>query len=421
MKQRLVDDFIAALLRCDQKRCREILDHAVGDQFTLLLFTEIFESGLPNLLIKRLYQLELDKHFANRMVYGKAFLQEVSAALSRLFVGSERMNEQFLQLLVDLAELSQAVVWLKGVSLSRSLYEEPFDRLSNDFDLLIAPESLPVVYERLKELGFNPLWQDPGHCHQYLSGPTGSLEDISTLPSGELVPYNVTMLQADWTMLELKCDPLDMGVRFKEYARFIAERQQYEWKNRRFLAPSNVDHLLLELTHFHKHGLRGWSWIYDMHLLTQELSKNEDCWREFVRRCQIEGVCASAYIGLTELTRWLASPVPEWVLKELEQAAGGALFVRLARHANIAFLWNCRSFPELVYTAVFGGDSKRKFEILAACLFPDDNFIRAYYCGGMPTASFNLGLAKLFHFLVLLLPAGITRRSLGFLWWRPRS
>ncbi|MBY0359204.1 MAG: nucleotidyltransferase family protein [Candidatus Obscuribacterales bacterium] len=403
-------NYIAALLRDDRALCGEILSSVSSKEAIL---DEILSSGIPLLLLKRLYALGLNQLFFEDSALS---MTKMMAALTTEY---QRMDRYFNSLLFELGDLRENILWLKGTSLSRNLYEEPTDRLSNDFDLLLRPGSEEAIFIRFQALGFVPVWSDPGHCHQYLVGPTGQFADLFKLPTAELRPHNLTMVKEGWPTLELKFSPLDNGLRLKEIDRLFADAERVEWRGLVFLAPSKLDHLLMELTHFHKHSLVGWSWLYDMHLLAESLSAEQGSWPEFLRRCQVEEASLSALLGLQEMVAQLKTNLPQSVLSDLERCTAG--YPLCFAKCGTAFLWNCCSLPELILNTFLLGDTNRKLKILASCLFPDDNFIRSYYFNDQQVSPLKMVLARFVNFFVLLLPAGIIRRSFGSFLWQEKT
>jgi hypothetical protein len=81
------------------------------------------------------------------------------------------------------------------------------------------------------------------------------------------------------------------------------------------------------------------------------------------------------------------------------------------------FLWNQSSLPMLLLNAVFLGNTQRKLRALWTCLFPDREFLAAYYA---PTSLKSRPVISplLTHWLVLALPAGVIRRTFGRTIWR---
>jgi hypothetical protein len=81
------------------------------------------------------------------------------------------------------------------------------------------------------------------------------------------------------------------------------------------------------------------------------------------------------------------------------------------------FYWNTSSLPVLALNAAVADDSPRKFAALGESLLPAQEFLSQYYAGGKPLSFATRALAILLHWLVLLLPGGVVRRTFGqFLW-----
>ena len=415
----LGDQLTAALLRRDQNRCLDLLKFGTGRP------DEIAEvcrhANIAALLFERCCELKLENAMdeimlADGMSLLSALKREAAVAISRF----QRLDLVFTDLCDKLKQFGPDVLWLKGPVLARSVYEQPHFRLSEDFDIFVNWPARHAVIQHLETLGFHQLVEDAGHCHQFGIGPTNSIDDLSIAPGEEFEHcHNLTMLQAGSVMIELKFDPLEQGLRMLELDRFDSSCQRLSWNGMDFYAPDVIDHLLLELTHFHKHFFTGWQWLYDIHLLIAEIPKAPGGWGEFVRRCKAEKVNASAWAGLELSVDWLDSAVPASVLQEL--APDPSLCRAFTFLAGSEFLWNTTSLPELLFDALFVGDRSRKLSALRDCILPSQRFLSAYYCRGGKVTWITYPAIWLVHMLVLILPGGIVRRTFGPWIWRRRS
>ena len=414
------DQLTAALLRQDQERCLELLAMDDSAQAQQELAKICSHSNIAALLFDRCCQLQLESamnliRLPDGMTLLSALKREAAVAISRF----NRLDVLFSDLAHQLQDFGASIVWLKGPVLARSLYAQPYFRLSEDFDIFVSWQSRHAVIERLVRLGFKPILNDPGHCHQLGIGPVETVDELAIAPSLDFEHcHNLAMFKQNTIMLELKFDPLEQGLRMLELPRFEADSQKLSWSGGTFYAPDIADHLILELTHFHKHFFTGWQWLYDIHLLACELSKSADGWVEFVRRCRSEGITASAWAGLDLAADYLSTPVPPEVLRELAPQPEAATWWTFM--AGTEFLWNTTSLPELLFDALFLGNRARKLRAIKDCLFPTAEFLSQYYCRGRTVTWFSYPFVWLLHMLVLLLPGGLVRRTFGsWLWTVP--
>lgn len=340
-------------------------------------------------------------------------MQSVSEQARLSAQSSLAMNEHFHQM----CQLTgKQVIWIKGQALARCLYEQNQFRISRDLDLLVPPGNEESVLNALVRAGFEPLWQTPGYSPRYGLGPTGSFALLRLNPSKEFVPtINLSLRKQGWPLIELKFDPLDNGLRTRQWQKFLSSWQTVSWQGEQFLVPAHKDHLLLALTHFHKHGFTGWHWLYDIHLLCQQLTLSD--WQDLVESCQIEGVTHGAWAGLTMSRDRLKSPVPDSVLAALEPKAPYLVIRYLCFTTPVEFLWYTMALPVLLMNALFCGDRARKLKTLAETALPSRSFLCRYYLQRDHLNSLAIPFILLAHWLVLLLPGSIARRTLGYLFW----
>ncbi len=414
--------FIAALLRQDRQSALSALSGASKADFAgRLIATGVTEKIAP-LVYDRILDLELNEPVGDYSLNGAESLLDQLKADSRLAYQRHLAYERLFTQLIDLlGELGNQAVWIKGPVVARTLYAHPYLRSSTDFDVLVMPDAVGSVLGRLEDDGFFPLWNHPGECSQFGIGPVGSLEALSISPSKEFQRFlNVSLLKDGWPLVELKCDPWDKGLRTQDLKGLFERCETIEWTGRKLLTPSVVDHLLLELTHFHKHSFAGWHWLYDIHILITKLSENPESWQELVGLCkQEEELSVSAWAGLEMAFDRLSSPVPPAVLDELAPRNCGILVSSFTLTTNTCYLWNATSLPMLLLNALFLGDRRRKLGVLKECICPDEKFLRNYYCGGRTLSWVASLLCRLLHLLVLLFPGGLTRRIFGPHVWRP--
>lgn len=404
-----------AILRTDAEEARRIIDDLAPDAAAAAfvdccqahnLVAFLFDCCSRMMLLETLSNLK----YKDRGSCLKLIKRDVGIAIARY----ERLNATFRQLNQSFLQAGLHPVWIKGPVMARTFYAQPYFRLSNDFDLLLRPDEYRTVVESLIRNGCRPIWDDPGHCHQFGVGPTGSLDKLSISPSAEIERWhNLSLVHPTGLHIEIKSDPLDTGLRMRELERFHNDCQWLSFEDQKFLAPSLIDHLMLEITHLHKHFFVGWAWLYDIHLLASELNRTPSSWNELVRRCRLEGVSTAAWAVLQLVLDWLDTDVPNNVIEQLAPPSCNVAARLLTFTADPEFLWNSSSILDLLQNACFLGDRKRKLEVLAACFFPDAKFLSDYYCNGAAVSPLRMPILLIIHWLIVVLPGGISRRLFG--------
>ena len=417
------DQLILAILRGDADECQRICTSIPAAAWVAELSGFVGADQLAVLIYERIYELGLTASLQHLCTpNGTPLLSHLRQAVADNAQKYERHDALFLELLVLLSPFEQGVVFIKGTVLSRTLHKQPHHRLSVDFDIVVREEAAQKVISLLSEAGFEPIFDDPGHCHQLGIGPVGSLEALTIRPACELEPWhNLCLLKRDWPYVELKSSPLESGLKMIEADRFWSECEQLSWQNHTYFAPGIVDHLMLEVAHLRKHSFAGWPWLYDVHLLVEQLNQTPLLWSEFVRRCRLEGVATSAWAALDIVRDRLETPVPAEVMHELQPRSN--LMDRLFTFSiESAFLWNLISLPALFLNAAFAGDGARKSAVLKRCLLPDSDFLSRYYCRSHKIRWWQYPAILLLHWFVLIFPASIIRRTIGrFLWASPHA
>jgi hypothetical protein len=377
------------------------------------------EINLSALLYDRVCQMKLNdlvgavQHPSGRSCL--EVLQHDAAFATARFVAMDA-------LFAELAELFRRkncfAAWLKGTAISRTLYREPQFRLSGDLDMLARWDQRELVMDCLTSVGYRPIWDDSGHCHQLGIGPVGSLEKLACRPAPEMEDcHGLSLTGSNLAIVDLKFDPLETGLRMHELPRFIDECREVVWRNERFMVPSSVDHLMLQLSHLHKHYFLGWQWLYDIHLLVAELNAIPSAWSEFVRRCELEGITLSAWAGLQMSADRLHTNVPQDVMDELSPRSCSPADRLLCFTVDMEFLWNAAAISGLVQNAYFVGDRKRKLGALKKAFMPDRKFLSEYYCQGHAISWILYPIVLALHWLVVLMPGGVVRRTFGKVLW----
>lgn len=413
------EKLLASLLLNDRGSLEQSLkDGSRFNDFADELLFQVGESGLVGLFYERACELHAQDIFEQVFLpNGLNFFDYLERQAKSEAIRSVQFDERFFELQNFLQEELPHMIWIKSTVLVRTLYEKLNYRLGIDFDVVIRKERLPNLLKRLRQAGWQPLLENPGNCHQIGVGPTQNLADLFLVPEEELEGcHNLTMVAPGWPYLELKINPLDNGVQMRELERFFSEAIDIKWRNGVFKAPSFVDHLILELVHLHKHRLFGFGWMHDIHLIINKLNENPSQWADFIYRVKKEGVVQGAYAALQKVSNVLKTPVPEEVMAELSR--GGKFTRPLVNLVSTEFVWNANGLPMLVLNAATLGDGKRKMQILQKSFFPDDEFLSNYYCDGRNLRLFTRVQLLVLHWLVLLLPAGVIRKTFGRLYWK---
>lgn len=414
------DRLISSLLSGDRQEALSILASGELEQSVDSLQQKITSQNLVALIYERLWNMELIKEverftLANQTNLAALIRQEAMLAVSAY----NTLDERFRQIVDWLAD---DVVWIKGPALSRTLYERPHYRHSRDFDLIVRPGRATSVIAKLASQEFTAVWEEAGTSPQFGVGPTGSIDELSILPSSQYCSYsNLSLVRDNWPYVELKSDPLDTGLKMKELSRFFLDCQKVKWIEHEFYIPSPTDHLLLELTHLHKHGFEGWHWLYDIHLLALTVAKQPNAWTEFERRCHQEGIGASAWAGLTIAADRMATPVPPSTLDRLAPTHPAWAVNHFMFETTTEFLWNTATLPSLIANAFLLGDRQRKLTVLQETIFPAVTFLSNYYCSGSKLSYWQIPFVWLLHLLVVLLPGGVIRRTFGKHLWKHKT
>lgn len=412
---------IGALLKADRAAALKVLKETCNrPELVDRFFNELSWSNLPVLIYQLLFELNLSETIQPlKLSNGDNLLKRIREKGAQATLDYQTMSRQLLQLIAVFGPLAECVVWLKGTSLSRSLYKQGDHRVSLDFDLVVDDEHMDQLLACLQEIGYLPIWREPGYCHQYGVGPIGSLKFLTLTPTLENEGcHNLSFRKAGAPLIDLKTHPLDTGLRMKERDRFFLEAQKVNWSHMTLLAPSTVDHLMVSLLHFHKHGFCGWGWLYDIHLLATKLGETSELWPEFVRRCQYEGIQSSASKGLETAKFQLDTAMPEQVLSELHTWRTQFIPAAVMLATSTEFVWNCNSMPMLLLNALVMGDGRRKIRVLLLSLMPSSQFLSQYYAEGKSIVWHNYLYYLLLHWLLLFLPAGLIRRTYGRYIWK---
>jgi hypothetical protein len=422
LEERPEERLIAYLLRGDAEEATRALLECSEEQIINSLYAHGGLSNIIALVYERVLDLEIYDRLANLKVQAEGHISLLDGLKHKAQAAahaSSRLDKLFSELISIADRIEQPIIWLKGPVLARTLYSNTTHRTSVDFDLLVEPSFDDFMLEQWKKSGFMPVWNNPACCTQFGIGPLGSLEKLSICPSQEFEPrHNLTLENKDWPYIEMKFEPFDYGFKMREPDRIFKDAAKLSWNGLHFKALDTTDHLIMQLTHLHKHGFRGWHCLYDIHLLGSELSKQSDNWLEFVRRANVEGVSAGCWAGLQLVRDRLGTAVPEYVFTELDTPPDTLATHLFTFTVCTEFQWNAASLPSLVLNALFQGDSDRKFKALRDTLFPSPEFLARYYFGREHISWVLQLLCLPVHLLIVLLPGGLVRHTFGKMIWR---
>ena len=383
---------IAALLRADVSGIESVLRNVRGNARAAVL--------------SRLRSIVRHEGFAGRIMRLSANLplDDLVQMASLEAATYQRMDEEFKRLVHRFERAHLPVVWLKGTSLSRTLYEVPYERASSDFDILARSADVAAVCGVLAEAGYDQILDSPAFCPQLGVGPIAPLEALLAQPSDEATACGVLAFNKQGSaIVEVKVDPLERGLKMKEAERFFRDTVTVQWDEVEFRAPSTIDHVLLLFAHLHKDGFAGWRNLLDLYVLLPELGKAER--HELLRRIDVEAMHSSAFASLALLHDWLGLDAAAELLDAM-RFPRDAWSKLLLYTVPVQFVWNSTNLFFLFLNAQVHGDSERKRAFLHKLKSPTDSFMRTYYGN-------SVFPPLLLHQLVLLLPAGVVRRTFG--------
>ena len=272
------------------------------------------------------------------------------------------------ELIATLTSKGIASILLKGTGMAYEYYSNPVLRTRGDTDLLIAVADLPACRAELVSLGYyhdtgfqdvsdELKFQEPWslRCNdetlhhvdlhwQVLNSP--ALEEVITY--ADCVP-NVTKLP------RLSQDALTLN-RTMMLVHTLLHRASH------IVSPYLIDNKKF-------YGGDRLIWANDISLLSKAMSEPE--WKLFCRFCLERGIAAVCLDGLRFASQTLSSPLPEFVIVELESAP---LNEPGSRYLLKSFQIS-RSMHDLA--AMRGWSNKIRY--IFARLFPSRKFIRDKY------------------------------------------
>lgn len=333
-------------------------------------------------------------------------------------IAYHRFDEKFTRFISRIGELQDALIWLKGIVTSRTLFPPEITRISSDFDFFVLPGKARQLEEAVNAAGYNRIYHDAGCCNQLGVGPTFGIEQAFFTPAPEMVPSAVVGFENDgWPMVDVKFNPLDRGLRMVEIDRFISNAILIKWNGIEFKAPDLLDQLMITLTHYEKDRFESWKSLVDIGVLVEKIGENPEQWAEFVRRCKVEGIQTSCWAALFLATERLSLQNVDEVLTALAPSQINMAKKLFFFTVTALFYWNTSSLPMLVLNAAVADDSSRKVDALKKSIFPSKEFLSQYYAGGRSLSSVSAAPAMLAHWAVLFLPGGVVRHTFGKILW----
>ncbi|HEY9679226.1 MAG TPA: nucleotidyltransferase family protein [Drouetiella sp.] len=399
----------------------EILDTA--DENVLHLFLDLVsENELTGFVLETIYLLKLEPKIRALSIDHHGTRVDLMTLLTRQSgleaIKFQKFEKKFLEFLQLTRELNSQIVWFKGIVTSRLYYSSPEYRLSGDFDCFVEPRYFEDLFKTLYLNDFRVIADDTGFCNQVGVGPVSAPADLFLAPSPEFVPSAVCGMQRNhWPLVDIKVNPLDRGLKMIELDRFMRNVISIPWRGTTFSAPDLLDQLLITLTHLEKDRFLGWKQLLDVKLIAEKINETPDLWSEFARRCQIEGVSTACAAGLALAVERLKLQNVERIISQLEPKNSGFLRRILTFTVTPLFYWNASSFLMLLANAQMSDDSRRKLRILWSSVIPSEAFLKRYYSRNSISGLLLYLCALPVHWIVLFLPGGLTRRTVGrFIW-----
>lgn len=344
------------------------------------------------------------------------FRRELSMLASREIATRTRANQKFAHLLGVIAKFEDQVLFLKGAGLSRTVYARPEHRNYSDLDVLVRISAVQDFISTLENFGFSRL-NIPSDCNQVGAGPVADVSDLLLSPHPLFVPAAfISLMKQDWPVIDVKLSPIDRGIQVHEIDKFFADRLKINFEKEIFFVPSNLDHLIVSLHTLAKDGFTNWRTLFDIHLLSNKISEEPALWRELTRRCKLESMEVAAWTGLTLSSEHLKTNIPSDVLTSIAPIKGLARMTSFTLPTK--FIWNSTSLPVMLLNALTSRDCLRRLTVLLSSLAPKRSFLMNYYNNRQELELKSTFTTLITHWIVLLFPGGLLRKTLGQIMWR---
>jgi hypothetical protein len=333
--------------------------------------------------------------------FATGFSDELISRLRRMAATEHqtclRSAAAFQSALAITASHDGKAVVIKGPAVAATVYSAPHLRHSADLDIVVEAGALPSIFAELESAGFSISRRNSSLCR---AGPLTRVEDIFLQPDSDFVACDALPLStSDGTNLDLKVDPLELGLQMKETERFFADLLRVRIGDHEVCVPDIVDQLLIACCHLHKDNYAGLRLLLDIHLLCRTLPV--EGWTELIRRSRVEAVEPMVWASLQLAVERMRSPVPENVLAQLN-AGSTALSWQIFYLLNYRFSWNQNSLPSLILNAMVSSNRSRKLSALGRAFFPSAAFLAEYYAEGNERSCYPL--LWLFHVLTIASP-----------------
>ena len=402
------EKLLAALLRSDDEAKIILLEDRAGE--SIEDFAQMTSSmHFSGLIMERLAALNL-----NNSPIVQAIAKALSDSVRREYVSYISINKQFLQLRKLLEKYDSDVLWLKGTSLARSVYEKPEHRISNDFDILIPKSLLVQVTETLINGNYKPVMVS-AFCNQLGVGPVDSVADLLIAPDERWLPVStMTFASGAKTMVDLSVSATNRGLKSPSERLILERAVKIHFSGSEILAPDPVYQLLIACRNLEKDRFRSWVSLFDVHAIATSSGATTVFWEDFIRIAKEEHLEFTAWSAL-----WLASDrfhtnVPNIVMESL-QPTGNRWQKTFMFTVSPTFNWNGASVITLLLNASVSSDCSTKLSVLKNSMFPATLFLQRYYRLGNTYLGYPRSL--LLHWFVLLFPGGIVRRTpIGKAW-----
>ncbi len=395
-----------AILREDIAALTQLLQSAQRSDIDSLLGLAVTER-LAGFLLSKLYNSMLDvcssNELGNILTAGLKTQVQVEAAIYF------RQSKQMQFLLDCLAPEIDKVLFIKGPTVAESAYPSPQYRFFSDFDLVVPSASLEIICAALEKKGFV---RDLTDCSQLGVGPCLKPAQLLLQPHPSFVACDALTYDFKDIHVEVKLDPIELGLSL-DTERIQNSAIKLPVGEYEFRAPRRSDQLMIALCHQYRDSFLALRTELDCHLLAAVLNDLE--WNEFTQTCKNENLEMAVFPGLCLLRLRLDSAVPDQVLAAL-QPRHHKIKSYFSYMLTPRFLWNQSSIAMLTLSALFLGATARKFAALRGCWVPSRKFLSAYYKTNTNDSPPVFSLLFI-HWCVLVLPAGIVRRTVGRLIW----
>ncbi len=407
----------AAILRADRAAAEKQLSNTTQKELLTELNNLIQANNFASLVYERIIDLELTKYFlapSNNVT--TSTIEQIKVLAKTGAISHFHLDQRFAKVLEIVKDHHNFALWIKGAELSRRIYSPAYFRPYGDLDVVVKPSRVGLFIESLMQAGFRS-FASPEYCHQLGAGPVRKPVDLFLAPLAEWVPNSpITLSRKDGLTVDIKVGPFDRGIQAVEFERMFVDAQTSTCLTSIYLAPNNSDHLMILLCNFSKDRFTSWKSAYDIHLLVAVMNKDPNSWKNFICSCKNESIAVTAYLGLSIAKDRLSTEVPQHVLSALAPN-DFILSPLLSCTVSPAFVWNSTSLPMMILNIFSSSDRRRKLSILLRSIFPSQVFLREYYSGDNGKPQKNCIKLLLRHWCILILPAGLVRRTVGKNWW----